>query len=264
MLWDAQKRSQALLMTGATTCGYGFVLKLQELWRQGLLGKPYQLEAEYIHDCRYLWKETPWRLPSADKPGPISYCTHSLGPLLRILREDLRHVSCFGTGMHCQIPGRVSRKDDMQAAQFRTESGVVVRLLRNGACRARIGHHSYRVFCTKGYFEKIAPKGGDPVKIRFNSDVLYGARQLTTLPLDEYMPHEYAGNPRAVGHGGIDYAMLDKLFKALLAGSRTVPTDLREGLRMTLPGIYAEESARRNGEVMTMYYPWDQEWKTSF
>jgi len=141
---------------------------------------------------------------------------------------------------------------------------VIVRLLRNGRCCARIGHHNYRVFCTKGYFERIAAKGDLPTAVRFNSDVLYGAKHLTTLPMGEYMPNEYENEPRATGHGGMDYAMLGRFFKVLLAGSKKVPTDLREGLRMTIPGIYAEESSKRNGEVLTMHYPWDAEWKTAF
>jgi len=29
-------------------------------------------------------------------------------------------------------------------------------------------------------------------------------------------------------------------------------------LRMTLPGLYALESAKRGGEVMTIRYPWDR------
>jgi hypothetical protein len=33
---------------------------------------------------------------------------------------------------------------------------------------------------------------------------------------------------------------------------------------MTLPGIYAEESSKRGGALMKMYYPWDKEWKTTF
>lgn len=55
--------------------------------------------------------------------------------------------------------------------------------------------------------------------------------------------------------------MLDNFFK-VLAGEKGEVINLRDGLRMTLPGIYAEESAKRGGEVLTMYYPWDEEWST--
>jgi hypothetical protein len=33
---------------------------------------------------------------------------------------------------------------------------------------------------------------------------------------------------------------------------------------MTLPGIYAEESANRGGQVMKIRYPWDEDWTTKF
>ncbi len=39
---------------------------------------------------------------------------------------------------------------------------------------------------------------------------------------------------------------------------------VKEGLAMTLPGIYAEESSKRGGEVMRMKYPWDPDWTATF
>ena len=59
----------------------------------------------------------------------------------------------------------------------------------------------------------------------------------------------------------MDYAMLDDFFKAFREGKPAI--SLKAGLEMTLPGIYAEESARRGGEVINMYYPWDKQWKTT-
>ena len=77
----------------------------------------------------------------------------------------------------------------------------------------------------------------------------------------EFMPPAYADNEKATGHDGIDYAMLDKFFTAIVNGE-PAPISLKEGLKMTLPGIYAEESSKRGGAVLTIYYPWDKEWKT--
>jgi hypothetical protein len=48
------------------------------------------------------------------------------------------------------------------------------------------------------------------------------------------------------------------MFKAFLA-KQPMPISLREGLRMTLPGIYAAESAIRKGEKLTMHYPGEEE-----
>lgn len=257
-LWKAAEKSNAIISTGANPNEQKFTVLLQEFHQNGLLGNPYYMEAEYIH----------WTLPKStenihlNENGdwrrllcPIRYCTHSLGPLLTVLDEELRKVSCFGTGAHSDDPN--DKPDDMMCAQFQTDSGVVVRLLRNGRCRAKIGHHNYRVFGTEGYMERI-DRFDKPV-IRYNS----------TKELDkslkeiggEFMPPAYAKNEKAKGHGGMDYAMLDHFFQAVLQGNPP-PISLKDGLCMTLPGIYAEESAKRGGEVLTMYYPWDPEWTT--
>ena len=262
-LWKASLKSKAKIFTGANPNYQKFVVLLKDFYNKGLLGNPYCMEAEYIH----------WYMPSnkaaikgLNENGdwrklliPIRYCTHSLGPLLTILKEDLRKVSCFGTGMHANPEEYPSKKDDMMCAQFQTESGVVVRLMRNGRCRAQIGHHNYRVFGTEGYMERIE-RFWKPV-IRYNS-----VKELNTdlKEIDgSYMPPAYENNPKATGHGGLDYAMLDQFYKELSEGGGDVVT-LKEGLAMTIPGIYAEESAKRGGEVLTMRYPWDEDWTIEF
>ncbi len=256
LLWKASLNSKAIISTGANPNEQKFAILLKEFYSKGLLGKPYCMEAEYIH----------WNLPKSSEHMhlnengdwrklliPIRYCTHSLGPLLAILEEELRTVSCFGTGKQAAD----STKDDMMCAQYQTDSGVVVRLMRNSRCRADIGHHNYRVFGTEGYMERIERM--DKPVIRYNS-----MKELDTSLKEisgEYMPPAYANNPKAVGHGGMDYALLDHFFDALLKGE-PAPISLREGLAMTLPGIYAEESAKRGGQVLRMRYPWDEDWTT--
>ena len=251
-LWKAAQESSAMISTGANPNEQKFTVLLKDFYKKGLLGKPYCMEAEYIH----------WNLPKSDENIhlnengdwrrlliPIRYCTHSLGPLLTVLDEELRKVSCFGTGAHSDEINAI-KKDDMMCAQFQTDSGVVIRLMRNGRCRAKIGHHNYRVFGTEGYMERI-DRFGKPV-IRYNS-----MKELDTNLKEiggEFMPPEYADNEKATGHGGMDYALLDHFFKALLNGE-PAPISLKEGLAMTLPGIYAEESAKRGGEVICMRYP---------
>ena len=58
----------------------------------------------------------------------------------------------------------------------------------------------------------------------------------------------------------MDYALFDHFFKGLKEGKAYI--DVKEGLRMTLPGIYAEESSKRNGEILKIRYPWDEDWTT--
>lgn len=260
-LWKAAQKSSAIISVGANPNEQKFSVLLNEFYQNGKLGKPYYLEAEYIH-----WTH-PYRnsktVVALNENGnwrkllsPIRYCTHSLGPLLTVLDEDLRRVSCFGTGQHAAAEeyGKSNKKDDMSCAQFQTESGVIVRLMRNGRCRADIGHHNYRVFGTEGYMERI-DRMGKPV-IRYNSEKANNKMEEIS---GEFMPPAYAKNPNAVGHGGMDYALEDRFFRAVREGL-PAPISLREGLAMTIPGIYAEQSLKRGGEILTIYYPWDEKW----
>lgn len=263
MLWKAAQETEGIISVGANPNEQKFTVLLKEFYKKGLLGNPYCMEAEYIH----------WSLPDSEERqilnengdwrkllSPIRYCTHSLGPLLTILENDeLRKAQCFDTGSHANDPTDCAKPNDMQCAQFQSESGVVIRLLRNGRCRADIGYHNYRVFGSEGYMERTERCGKGV--IRYNS-----TRELDTSLKEiggENMPPEYANNPMAVGHGGIDYALFDHFFKALLEG-KSAPISLKEGLRMTLPGIYAEESGKRGGEILRMVYPWDPDWSTEF
>ena len=65
------------------------------------------------------------------------------------------------------------------------------------------------------------------------------------------------------GHGGADYNLVTNFLQTLHTGEAKHIT-LKDGLRMTLPGIYAEESANRGGEVMKISYPWYSDWKVCF
>ncbi len=256
-LWKAAEKSSAMISTGANPNEQKFTVLLKEFYQKGLLGNPYCMEAEYIH----------WSLPGSEmhvhlnENGdwrklliPIRYCTHSLGPLLTVLSEELRLVSCFGTGMHADEEYK-AKKDDMMCAQFQTDSGVVVRLMRNGRCRADIGHHAYRVFGSEGYMERVERMGKDVIRYNSTKELDTSMKEIDGSP----MPPAYADNPKAKGHGGMDYAMLDHFFTAVKNGE-PAPISLKEGLAMTLPGIYAEESAKRGGAVLRMKYPWDADW----
>lgn len=256
-LWKAHLKSKAIYMTGSNANFAGFWDTAVDLKQKGLFGDPYYIEAAYIHDCRGLWKTTPWRT----NMEPILYCTHSLGPILRLLDEDLEWVSCFDTGSHIN---KAKGQHDAMAALFRTKSNIVVRLLTSFINNYVGGGHAYRFFTTKGCFERT------PNYRTFRKEAVESARTLwystdlkvcnnwIELPIAD-TPISVALNPKAnaTGHGGVDYAMLDVFFKAIREGLPS-PISLKEGLRMSLPGIYAAESARQGGELVKIMYPWSK------
>lgn len=261
-LWEASKETNAKIFVGSNPNYQKLVVLLKDFYNNGLLGKAYCLEAEYIHwhypPNTHLAENGDWRKLLC----PIRYCTHSLGPLLTVVEDDIKKVSCFGTGMHADPSEYSAPKDDMQCAQFQTESGVVLRVMRNGRCRAKIGCHNYRIFGTQGYMEKI-DRYNKPA-IRWNSMKELDKELKETT--GEYMPPAYANNPKAsaADHGGVDYVMMDHFIMALEGNPKAEPISLRAGLAMTLPGIYAEESAKRGGEILTVRYPWEEDWTCEF
>ena len=261
MLWKAHSKSDAMFMTGATTMGWGFILKMQSLFRSGVMGAPISLEAEYIHDCRYLWEKTPWREPSKeDSFAPIRYCTHSLGPLLSIMDEDLKSVYCVSTGS--KITDN-EYADDYMTAIFQTPSGVALRLTCSFINNSKICGHSYRVFSTDGYFENISAREDGVPHTRYNTINDKDTEKLTPLAVDfspysdetakKFKPKD---NAAAGGHGGADGYLMQLFVDALLNGKPS-PIPLRDGLKMTIPGIYAAESAIRK-KRLTIRYPWEK------
>ena len=254
MLWETGKKSKAILMTGANPNEWGFIEALHDLYKKGMLGKPFFMEAEYIHDLRSLWEESPWRRTYQ----PIRYCTHSLGPLLKLLSEgdELRKVSCFSTGAH--VVGEENQHDVM-TAHFSTPGNVVIRFTASFINEARCGLHSYRVFGTEGYFERLSERGKSPAHCMFNSKKLYGtSSSLTEISIDMTRP-EFANASRNTGHGGADYVLFHDYFKALRTGDMERVITMKDGIRMSLPGFFAAESANKGGEVVEIRYPWDND-----
>jgi predicted dehydrogenase len=226
---------------------WGFVDAAADLVRKGMLGAPYYMEAEYIHDVREWFALTPWR----QNYESIRYCTHSLGPLLRLIDEDLEWVSCHDTGSHIN---KQEGQHDAMSALFRTRSNVVVRLLTSFINNYPACGHGYRVYGTKGYFErKPACEGTGPAKTFYYSTEHHDKKALYEIPVGEARPGSEAGAQG--GHGGADYALLDRFFTAIRDGLPS-PISLREALRMTLPGIAALESARTGGQLIRIRYPW--------
>lgn len=263
MLWKTQQETGVMFMSGSTTMGWGFVLELQDLYKRGLLGKPVVLEAEYIHDCRCLWQETPWRKPSRKcNMLPIRYCTHSLGPLLSVLDEELRTVYCLSTGS--KVTDNKYAHDYMTAL-FQTPGGVAVKLNISFINNCKTGNHSYRIYGTEGYFEHLSSRGSNrDATTMYNSNLVEDAKELTKLEVD-FSPYKTPYGKKfpepggaAAGHGGADSFLMQLFFDALRHG-RPAPVSLQDGLRMTIPGIYAAESALKGGRQLTIHYPWEPE-----
>lgn len=247
-LWEVGKTSKATFAFGATTNYWGYVEACLDLKKKGLLGDPYYCEAEYVSNLRELAEMTPWRKHFA----PIRYCTHSLGPILKWIDEDFVAVSCFDTGGH--ITGDLEDHDAMVAI-FRTKSNVVAKVLTSFVNNHPVHFHRYVCYGTKGYFEERYPAEGHGSQVLFSTQEVYGMNELVRLPVSENRP-DMAIPPGVGGHGGADYLMI-KDFVETITDGKHLAIDIREALRMTLPGTYAIKSAEAGGALTPIHYPWE-------
>jgi predicted dehydrogenase len=248
LLWDAVRKSTAVYMMGATTNYWAFVDTCRDLVAKGLLGRPFYCEADYVADLGDMTRKTPWRRYYE----PIRYCTHSLGPVLKWLDEDLTAVSCFDSGNHVHAD---PQEHDAMVAIFRTPSRILVKLLISFINAHPVPYHRYLFQGTRGYFERTQPLAGDGQQVLFSSQEIYGMNRLNALPVRESRPEI----PSGVGeHGGADDLMIRDFLASITAGA-SVSIGIREALRMTLPGLFALESAKRGGELVSIRYPWNRE-----
>ncbi len=248
LLWEAARKSSAVYMFGSTANYFGFVQTAGDVIEKGLLGKPFYLEAEYVHDIREFCKATPWRIGYE----PIRYCTHSLGPILKWLGKELVTVSCFDSGGHVEAdnPGA----HDAMVAIFRTGSDELVKLLVSFANSNPCGQHRYLCHGTRGSFECTWPLSGDAPKVKFATQEVYGFDNPIELAVASQRK-ELGTLESTSGHGSLDYAMLVDFAGAIGGGPN--PLGLREGLAMTLPGLFALESSQNGGRLTEIKYPWD-------
>ena len=162
------------------------------------------------------------------------------------------------------------RAHNVMSALLHTKDNLVVRLLTAFGVPTYGPQHTTRIFEEKAnvwlYNEKanIWFKGLN----EFSSD--NGFMEIPLTPQGNSRP---AGLPisdeeifRAAhyGHNGSDNIMLKDLdmpstiIAAMILNGKPSPIGIREGLAMTLPGIFAAESAREGGALKQIKYPWSK------
>ena len=252
-LWEKVNAAKALYMCGANPnyrTKTALALKLQKL---GLLGRIAYVESEYMHDMRAFTDQ--WRRTYES----CRYCTHSLGPILKLTGEEFTAVSCMSTYDRIGC----GRSHNAMACLLHTKSNIVVRFLTAFALPYRGPAHTTRILTDKGILELTNEKArlwleglneissrNDFIEIPLMPDG--NARPANMTILDEEIFRAAYG-----GHNGSDILMIRDFADAILNGKPS-PIGIREGLAMTLPGIYAAESAREGGALKEIKYPWSK------
>ncbi|MCK5802201.1 MAG: Gfo/Idh/MocA family oxidoreductase, partial [Lentisphaeria bacterium] len=103
---------------------------VREIVRSGKLGTPYYAEGEYIHELKAHNEKTPWRRTWQTGLAGVTYCTHSLGPILQWMEGDrVERVCCAGGGHHFTDPrGNHYENDESTVMLCQMRSGGLVKI----------------------------------------------------------------------------------------------------------------------------------------
>jgi predicted dehydrogenase len=258
---EAAQRSDATYMIAENSAYRPLFRDWEKLVRGGKLGEIIYAEADYIHPIPELLvnAETGEKYWRASRP-PIHYCSHSLGPLLYLIKD--RVVRAMGVGDTQRIlPDVGIGATDIQLGVFETEKGVIIKVTRTQVAPRHNPIHYYHLQGTKGMVETDRRGSG------FNGEEMQGG----LLYIEGEMEHTKAVEWPEIdseapewatlgGHGTSDYWTFAAFLDALATGKKPVLDEVR-GWDMTVPGLVAAKSASQGGDWMDVPAPPVEEWE---
>ena len=237
-LVEAVRKSGKKYMLGENCYYWYFVEKWREMVANGEFGKPIYAEAEYIHDCRGLMRDSEGNLAWRASMPPIQYCTHSLGPILSIMND--RCVSAVGMNTGVNVAPDLGAID-MEVGIFRTEKGGVIKVLCGFSVEREPMFHYYSIYGTEGCLETVRGTYRNVAYFK-------GSGSVTELPYT--LNHPEAPDSATVGgHGTCEYFMVNAFIESIVNDTKP-PIDVYDGLDYSLPGLCAHISAQHGSEVV--------------
>ena len=229
-------------------------MHLKKLWDDGFFGEFIYGEYEYVHCARQLayaynfyvdgknlpvepgWAVHNWRAAL----NPHSYNTHSLGPLMVI--TGLRPVAVEAFPNSVAMPGGLIIGDK----PAKSSGASLVRMSNGGVMRNLMGsmtmdnHTGGRLGGTKAGADKMT-RGH--LRLCIGADGEGPKFEVKT----EWPDAELGELCESAGHGGGDFWELYYFAREMLTGEKG-PWGIYSACDVTLAGILAGRSARRNGE----------------
>ncbi|MBO5452745.1 MAG: Gfo/Idh/MocA family oxidoreductase [Clostridia bacterium] len=241
-------------MAGENDCYLGFIQAWKKMYEEGKFGETVYAEAEYFHSTKDYksfkkedYKKDHWR---TFNPA-IKYLTHDLGPLLQVMNDKVVSVNCLEPDV---VYNPYKEKGSENAvALFKTAKGAVIRILICfGACVGAT--HNYRLYGTRGsiVFDQCTPRPEAHCFAHF-SDIK--SNEMIEIPIT----CSCFGDGKGEGHLGIDRKMM-RDFIECIKNDTPSPIDVDLAIRMSLPGIYAHESALQNGAPVAIPDVDDMDW----
>jgi len=242
---EAVERTGLTYMLAENYLWQGWCEALRRTAAEGAFGEIVYAEGDYTHDCRDLMlvdeddfvpyaerhehanATRTWR---ATHLPPIQYCSHTLGPLLRLMGD--RVTSAFGLS----VTGRAAPdlvETDLETGLFETAGGGIVRLT-NGFTVAHPMAFYYNIVGTRGSAKVL--RAGETFAVQWSETT-------GNPPKWQDLPVAFPG--RSDGRTDLQ-AMLEDFVTSVRDDAKP-PIDVHQSMDMTLPGIVAHRSGAEGG-----------------
>lgn len=239
ILKDAVSAHPELKYMAAENCCYwGFIQAWKKMFEAGKFGDVVYAESEYLHSLK------PEEIKPYENPNhwrrylfAIKYLTHNLGPLLYVMDDEVVSVTCMEPDT-VYNPHKLGKENGI--ALFKTAKGAVIRILISFGSYCKNGHR-FRIMGTKGTIET----GFDQTTHSFAAfdDIPGSKEKYIDIPIND-VSFGIAG-----GHGGADKKMVLDFIKCIIEDKQP-ELDVDMGIKMSLPGIIAHDSAAQGGTAL--------------
>ncbi len=242
LLRAADANPDVIYMAGENCCYWYFIRQWKKLYDEGKLGQALFCESDYIHPWHEM--ELPDGRPTWRTYMPsVHYVTHNLGPILFILDDEPDTVSGFIPDINPMYERHPAPTDGI--AMVKTRKGAVVKIYIGFGSTHR-GGHNFIIYGSKGSLENG----------RLGS--LEDRHTYASLP-DNPNPYREIELPIGLatpgagdfGHGGADPLMVAEFINAVIE-DRKPELGVEYGIKVSLPGLLADESSRSGGIPIRM------------
>ena len=242
ILRDAVKAHPELKYMTAENCFYwAFIEAWKKMREDGKFGDILYAESEYLHatypDKIKPYTDNHWR----GSELAITYLTHNLGPLLYIMDDYCVSVSCMVPDAAKYDPYKTGTENGI--AIFRTKKGAVIRIFIGFGMYVGFDHN-FALYGTRG---SILTDKTKPLEVAHSFAKLYEIPNTFETAFE--IPVTFSHTKETEGHGGADMLMMRDFIRCIIEDTPP-PIDVDMGIRMSLPGIIAVESAERGGELI--------------
>lgn len=262
----AAKNSKAIFMMAENYCYMRHTSMMRHMASKGLFGEIYYAEGEYIHELKERNELTPWRRKWQTGIAGVTYCTHSLGPILQCLPGDrVVKVCCEDTSIRHKDPRGEEYSQMTPVMLCKTAKGVLIKIRVDMLSDRPHAMTNYQLQGIDGAYESSrgGPVDNGKLWLRKLNEKVEWVDENSLWRLSEvaqkYLPANWVNPPKeakSAGHGGGDYFQLQDFINAI--EGKVCPLDVHRSLDITLPGLMSQKSILENGQWIDV--PDSREW----